>query len=259
MISKKSYAKVNIFLKIVGTRGNYHTLLSRFVLVRNLYDIISFKKSDSFKITGDFGCELSHNTIYKAYLLLAKIKPQIHNLFKNIEIKVDKNIPYFAGLGGGSSNCATFLNMANEYFNLNLTKQELADIGIKVGADVPFFIYEYFSANVSGIGEVVKNFDEQEFDIAIFTPDIWCNTKEIFTQYRRCCLDTINYQSSLNLTKLNSKDIFNQLDIMSANDLYKPALMLNQNLNLDNIKQMFNISDEKLFFSGSGSSFFTIK
>lgn len=56
---KKSYAKVNIFLKIAGIRGNYHELVSRFVRVHNLYDIVSFEKGNNkeFTIIGDFGCE----------------------------------------------------------------------------------------------------------------------------------------------------------------------------------------------------------
>ena len=73
---QKSYAKVNIFLKIVGIRGNYHLLNSRFMRVKSFYDIIELKKG-SFNIIGDFGCELEKNTIYKAYLELTKISPKI--------------------------------------------------------------------------------------------------------------------------------------------------------------------------------------
>ena len=83
---------------------------------------------------------------------------EVKEFFKKNIVKIDKNIPEFAGLGGGSSNCATFLNMVNQACNLNLSKEELAKIGSNIGADVPFFVYEFDSANVSGIGEIVEEF-----------------------------------------------------------------------------------------------------
>ena len=72
MKSYKAYAKVNIFLKITGKRGDYHEILSRFVLVNNLYDTLTFvaKKSDGFVVEGAFNCETKQNTIYKAYVAL---------------------------------------------------------------------------------------------------------------------------------------------------------------------------------------------
>ena len=65
----RAFQKVNIFLKIAGKRENYHELVSRFVRVHSLYDLISFEKKDctEFTLIGDFGCETKKNTIYKAY------------------------------------------------------------------------------------------------------------------------------------------------------------------------------------------------
>ena len=73
-MSEKSYAKVNIFLKISNKRDSYHELVSRFVRVHSLYDTVSFIKSSrkAFDIIGEFGCKLETNTIYKAYKLLEK-------------------------------------------------------------------------------------------------------------------------------------------------------------------------------------------
>jgi len=260
---RKSYAKVNIFLKVVGIRNNYHLLNSRFMRVKSLYDTIELKKG-SFDIIGDFGCELEKNTIYKAYLELIKIKPQIKKYLKDYKIEVDKKIPYFAGLGGGSSNAATFLNMINEYFELGFSKNELANIGLKVGADVPFFVYEYDSANVSGIGEIVEKFDEDSLNLEIFTPDIRCSTAEIFKKYKELYIDEITNEKlkdkKLQLTKSlmqkSSIEILNELDIFSANDLYKPALLLNPNLLPPDINSQSLILNSKYYFSGSGSSFF---
>ncbi|MFY4821077.1 4-(cytidine 5'-diphospho)-2-C-methyl-D-erythritol kinase, partial [Aliarcobacter butzleri] len=71
-MTEKSYAKVNIFLKIANKRDNYHELVSRFVRVHSLYDKISFIKSKrkAFEIIGNFGCKMETNTIFKAYELI---------------------------------------------------------------------------------------------------------------------------------------------------------------------------------------------
>ncbi|MBD3841988.1 MAG: 4-(cytidine 5'-diphospho)-2-C-methyl-D-erythritol kinase, partial [Campylobacterales bacterium] len=142
---KKAYAKVNIFLKIAGKRDGYHELVSRFCKVLNLFDTISFEKGsfESFTLEGDFGCSLEKNTIFKAYLKLCQSDLKVKEFFIHHKVVVEKNIPEFAGLGGGSSDCATFILMVNEVCQLGLSKDYLATLGATIGADVPFFIYEY--------------------------------------------------------------------------------------------------------------------
>lgn len=251
-MNKKSYAKVNIFLKIAGIRGNYHELVSRFVRVKNLFDIISFQagKFDEFTLEGTFGCETKRNTIYKAYLKLVEISPKVEEYFKNHKVIVDKKIPEFAGLGGGSSNCATFILMVNEVCGLALTRDEMAKIGSMIGADVPFFIYEYDSANVTGIGEIVEKFDEETLNIETFTPDIKCNTGAIFRTFREKFYKEITEIEAKKLLQMNSADILNILTINEANDLYVPACEVS--------KELKNYEKPQFFFSGSGSSFFRI-
>ncbi len=254
-MTKKSYAKVNIFLKIAGKRDSYHELVSRFVRVRNLYDIVHFEKGDfsSFTLEGAFGCTTEQNTIYKAYLKLSALSPSVELFFNTHKVVVEKNIPEFAGLGGGSSNCATFMIMVNEVCNLGLSKDELSSIGATIGADVPFFIYEYDSANVTGIGEIVKPFEEELLDIKTFTPDVQCNTGAIFSSFRNKYYKEISKEDSLKLLKMKSKDIYHSMNIDEANDLYKPALENYQELTPENYSL-----PSKSYFSGSGSSFFYI-
>lgn len=250
-MEKKSYAKVNIFLKIAGKRDNYHELVSRFVRVHNLYDVISFVKTNRkvFDIIGDFGCKLESNTVYKAYNLLKDYKG-VKEYFSTYSVKVEKNIPEFAGLGGGSSNAATFLIMVNEVCNLNLSKDELCDIAVKIGADVPFFVYEYNSANVSGIGEIVEEFKEDVLDIETVTPKIMCNTGEIFTLFRKNYYKQVSVEEARKLLSMKSLDIISEYDIKKANDLYEPALEAK--------KELANYANKNWYFSGSGSSFFRI-
>ncbi|MGJ0456165.1 4-(cytidine 5'-diphospho)-2-C-methyl-D-erythritol kinase [Aliarcobacter cryaerophilus] len=250
-MTKKSYSKVNIFLKIVGLRDNYHLIASRFVRVKNLFDTISFIKKDvdNFLIEGNFSCILEKNTVYKAYKELEKFD-EVKEFFKKNIVKIDKNIPEFAGLGGGSSNCATFLNMVNQACNLNLSKEELAKIGSNIGADVPFFVYEFDSANVSGIGEIVEEFKEESLNIEVITPKIACDTGKIYKNFREKFYKELNKDEVKELFVTNSKDILKKFSINEANDLYFSALDLNQDLK--------KFEKDNWFFSGSGSSFFKI-
>ncbi len=251
LMSEKSYAKVNIFLKIAGKRETYHELVSRFVRVHNLYDVISFIKTSrkAFTIIGNFGCKMESNTVYKAYKLVEHF-PNVKEFFEEYSVEIEKNIPEFAGLGGGSSNAATFLIMVNKYCNLNLSKDELCEIAVKIGADVPFFVYEYDSANVTGIGEIVKKFDEEVLNIDTITPKIKCNTGEIFTIFREKYYKEISKEESIRLLNMKSLDILNELDIKKANDLYEPAS--------DLYTELKEYSKNGWYFSGSGSSFFRI-
>jgi len=254
-MTKESYAKVNIFLKIAGKRDNYHELVSRFVRVHNLYDIISFEDGtfDEFTLEGNFGCQTQQNTIYKAYLKLVGISSSVEKFFKQHKVVVDKKIPEFAGLGGGSSNCATFMIMVNEVCNLGLTKDELSSIGVTIGADVPFFIYEYDSANVTGIGEIVKPFEEEVLNIQTFTPQVACNTGLIFKSFRDKYYKEISTEESKKLLSMKSIDIYNSMTIDEANDLYTPAFENYEELTPKN----YNLPADS-YFSGSGSSFFYI-
>jgi len=249
----KAFAKVNIFLKIVGVRGDYHEIKSRFILVKSLFDKMSLvpKKSDvEFELYGDFGCVLEKNTIYKAYISLceAGYEKELKNLFKKYALHVEKNIPSFAGLGGGSSDAAIFLHMANERANLNLSDEKLSKIGLKVGADVPFFVYRYESANVSGIGERVEEFKEKPLHVEVFTPDIKCDTGAIYRAFREDY--SIDLKLADKMSKMSSAELLKRYSDLELNDLLKPALRVNQDLK----KQR----KEGWFFSGSGSSFFKI-
>jgi len=251
----KSFAKINIFLKIVGTRDNYHLISSRFMLVKTLFDEITFEKklkNNNFELIGNFGCETKSNTIYKVYqkLLTYTNSKKLQNFFTTHKIVVDKKIPEFAGLGGGSSNAGTFLNMCNDKIKLNLSKNQLAKIGGEVGADIPFFVYNYDSANVTGIGEIVKEFKEKPLNFEITTPPILSNTEAVYKNYRKNYLQTIDKNSAKKLLTLKSADILKNYNATILNDLLNPSIDLNPKLK--------KYQKQNYFFSGSGSSFFRI-
>lgn len=253
MIRYRAYAKVNIFLKITGMRGEYHTLSSRFMRVQNLFDTLWFerKSTPEFEIRGNFDCEVHSNTIYKAYkhLLAATRSDKLSSFFENNAVCVDKQIPSFAGLGGGSSDAATFLRMCNEELELGLSVNKLTEIGSNVGADVPFFVYGYESANVSGIGEIVERFDEPLINFEVVTPDIQISTPAVYRYYREHLYAPITSEEVSRLESTPSRDILASMRPKEANDLYPSALGCYSELS----------EKEGWFFSGSGSSFFRIK
>ncbi len=231
------------------------------MLVKNLFDTITFKKKHlkkkSFDIIGNFSCTVEQNIIYKVYQALLQTKEssqKIQNFFEHYGIEVEKHIPEFAGLGGGSSNAAAFLHLTNNTLSLNLSKKSMLEISNKTGADVAFFTYLYNSANVSGIGEKVEKFAETVLPLKTFTPPIKCKTPEIYQEFRKELnkdYDKIIKNNKLLAEKLESLKSDNILDNFKAeelNDLYNPALLLYPDLK--------NYKKEGYFFSGSGSSFF---
>lgn len=265
----KSFAKVNIFLKITGKRDNYHELFSRFMKVSDLYDEISFQEKTAkgftketsakqtsmsgFILLGNFNCEVEQNTIYKAYKALQEYTSSdaLAKLIDKYAIKVEKKIPSFAGLGGGSSNAACFLKMCNNSLDLGLSLKELAHIGSSIGADVPFFIYDYNSANVSGIGEIVEKFDEEPLVLEINTPKIEGSTPKVYQCFREHFYKELSPEEHAKLALMSSKEILLTYTISDANDLFEPALQL--------YPELKNSYQKGYFFSGSGSTFFRIK
>ena len=254
--SIKAYAKVNIFLKITGHENGYHTLLSRFIRVEDLYDTIAFvpSKCESFTIEGCEGVPLKSNTIYKAYKALNEHTGDLDilNFFYEHKVVVTKRIPSQAGLGGGSSDAAAFMRLVKEVCNLILSTDELAKIGSTIGADLPFFIYNYPSANVSGFGEIVEPFEEETLALELYTPSMGCDTSLVYKTFKEHLLNDITLSSFIGWEKLDSKTLLELIkDPIILNDLYHAALLA--------YPQLKEFAKEGWFFSGSGSTFFKLK
>jgi 4-diphosphocytidyl-2-C-methyl-D-erythritol kinase len=255
MYSIKAHAKVNIFLKITGHKEGYHTLLSRFVRVENLYDTIEFIPTpcDSFTIEGCEGIPLESNTIYKSYKALNEHTGDLDilNFFYAHKVVVTKRIPSQAGLGGGSSDAAAFMRLVKKVCKLMISTEALAQVGSTVGADLPFFIYNYPSANVSGFGEIVEPFIEDPLDLELYTPNIKCDTSVVYKTFKKHLFDDITLCSFLGWDRLNSKTILEMInDPIILNDLYAAARIA--------YPELKDVAKERWFFSGSGSTFFKL-
>lgn len=256
MYSIKAHAKINIFLKITGHREGYHTLLSRFVRVEDLYDTIEFIpcECETFTIEGCDDVPLESNTIYKAYRALNDhtADPAILNFFSKHKVVVTKRIPSQAGLGGGSSDAAAFMRLVKEACDLTISTEEMAELGSTVGADIPFFIYNYASANVSGFGEIVMPFEEAPLDIELFTPDIKCDTTEVYKTFHTYLLRNVDRTTFFGWEGMDSRTLLDLIvDPIVLNDLFPAALA--------SYPELEKVKREGWFFSGSGSTFFKIK
>ena len=179
MIRVPSPAKLNLFLHITGRRDDgYHELQTIFQLI-DLNDWLEFTQTDNLQISIDGlnSVDLEHNLIYKATQILKPYAQKITGL----SICVEKNIPMGAGLGGGSSNAATTLIVVNQLWQCGLSIEQLAKLGVKLGADVPIFVYGH-NAWAEGIGEQLTFIDLEQKKYIVLKPDCFISTQLLFSQ-----------------------------------------------------------------------------
>ena len=247
-------AKVNIFLKITGLRGRYHELRSRFVRIDSLYDTLTFapkrRPAPGFKLASSTPLP-QVNTVSRAYELLRKAAPGIESFFEEHKVILNKKIPQGAGLGGGSSDAATFLLACNELCKLHLSRENLAKIGELIGADVPFFVYGYASANVEGIGEKITPFEEEVPELELFTPPLHCDTGLVYRAFRENFKEKIDPYAGKRWATWKSEEILREVAPEEANDLYPAAKCV--------YPQLERYAEPGRFFSGSGSTFFRLR
>lgn len=176
-----SPCKINIGLNITSKRpDNYHNIESIFYPIP-LFDIIEIgKRLDSkfnFSQSGTIiNGEISDNLLYKAWKIIDD-----KYIIGGINIHIHKQIPFQAGLGGGSSNASTLLKMLNSYYELNISIEELQKLASKIGSDCPFFI-ENKPVFAYNIGTDFKdiNLDLSSYHIAIIKAPVAVSTQEAY-------------------------------------------------------------------------------
>ena len=146
-------AKLNLFLHITGRRADgYHLLQSVFMLI-DWQDQLHFERLASSEVSRqDLNPNAPALPANDLCVRAAQALQAATGCTQGVRIAIDKHIPSQAGMGGGSSDAATTLIALNRLWNLNLSRQELERIGVRLGADVPFFIRGQ-NAWVEGIGE----------------------------------------------------------------------------------------------------------
>ena len=171
-------AKLNLFLHITGRRADgYHLMQSVFMLL-DWCDTLHFDARTNGKLSReDLTTPLPADDLV---LQAARSLQQATGSTMGAHISIAKSIPAQAGMGGGSSDAATTLLALNRLWKLNLSKLQLAQIGLKLGADVPFFIHGS-NAWVEGIGEQITPIDVPTALFLVVKPAAGLSTQAIFT------------------------------------------------------------------------------
>lgn len=172
-------AKLNLFLHITGRRADgYHSLQTLFQII-DLCDSLSLSPADDGSITlecNDAALTGPDNLVLRAALALRAAT----GCTQGASMRLDKRIPMGAGLGGGSSDAASALLGLNQMWDCKLDIDTLAQIGLKLGADVPLFV-RGSSAWAEGIGEILAPVDLPNKTYLVICPDCHVSTQDIFS------------------------------------------------------------------------------
>ncbi len=242
----KAHAKINIALDVVKRMDNGYHALDMIMVPISIYDEIEIEKSEYDHVTCQ-GMELPEkNTITK----MLQVLRENYSISKGYHINVIKNIPQQAGLAGGSADAAGVCKAIMELENLSIDESTLFTLGKKVGADVPFCLYNKW-ARVKGIGEEISGIDtDWKFNAVLLKPDFGISTPMAFSKWK----ESRPFHPDVDLVQLAVQE--KNMDLLyqtMANALEPIAFELEPELN--QIKMdMEDAGLVRILMSGSGSS-----
>ena len=185
----KAPAKLNLHLEVVKKRNDgFHDISSLFTLIELFDSITLAKNSNSIELIESI--PIKNNIVLKA----ANLLKDLFSVKEGVKIELVKSIPDQKGLGGGSSDAASTLLGLRKFWNLNIPDEDLAKIALKLGSDVPFFIYGK-TAWAQGRGEILTEYPYKKKYYLLFFPSLKINTKNAFEQ-----------ANFLSRTKINKKN-----------------------------------------------------
>ncbi len=156
-IEKKAYAKLNIALDVIRKRPDGYHDMKMIMQTINLFDVIKIKKKNNCEITLNASSNITENIegnlVYKAAKLVLEESGLLGKI--GLDIYIDKNIPMGAGMAGGSADCATTILCLNELLGLNLSIENMIDLGKQLGSDVPYCLVGGTKL-VEGVGDVIS-------------------------------------------------------------------------------------------------------
>ncbi len=181
-ITRKAYAKINLGLDVIRRRPDGYHEVKMIMQTVGICDILTFRKSGRqdgavtlFLDKKELPCG-KENLVYRAAELLTRT----HGLRDGVEITLEKRIPIAAGMAGGSTDAAAVFHGMNELFGLSMSLQEMKDLGVGIGADVPYCI-QGGTALSEGIGEILTALHSPPAAyLLIAKPDIGVSTKFVY-------------------------------------------------------------------------------
>ena len=182
-LTLKAPAKINLFLKVLDRRPDgYHEIESLMQKI-SLFDILHLSRqgeSISLSCPGGTVPEDRENLVYRA----AQLFFSAAGITPGARIILEKNIPVGAGLGGGSSDAAAVLHGLNRLLGAGLDPGRLQDIGLELGADVPFFVHDCSGAVATGIGECLRKVQPiKDYWILLVNPGFAVSTKWVYENF----------------------------------------------------------------------------
>lgn len=246
---KKAYAKINLGLKIIGKRSDGFHELETIMTKVSLFDEVEICESDEIVVECDDIAQ-EENLVYK----IAEYMKEKYSVARGAKIKITKNIPLQAGLGGGSSDAAVAIEELNEFWGLGLEKCEEKEIANMFGSDINFFL-EGSSSYVTGKGEKVEPFIiKEKLNVLLVKPKFGISTMEAFSYINE-------YSKSEELLEFKKAlENGNNLKLKGAtNDLEKSLKGLGRANEINEIKEkLLNGGAYFALMSGSGSTVFGV-
>lgn len=201
MILLNSYGKINLFLDIEERLPTGYHLLKSVMQSVDLHDDISIENLNENEIIikcNDPNIPTNEkNTCHKA----ASIIKEIYHIKEGVIIEIEKRIPSEAGLAGGSSNCAAVIHGLNKLWNLNMSTENMLEIGLKIGADVPFCIVggTYLA---EGVGEKLTKLNNFIWnDILVIKPEFSMSTAFVYNNLSNDFYNSYKESKILNYIK----------------------------------------------------------
>ena len=244
----KSFAKINLFLEVIGKYENNFHMINSIVSRIDLFDEVEIKESEELAVSfkGPFASFIDNNNINYLFQILKEEHLMSQTGFT---VTVDKNIPVGSGLGGGSSNVAVILNYLENKSYINKEKKLL--ISRKLGSDIEFFL-ENDPALLSSRGKVNSRFKilSNKFILLVY-PQKFLSTKEV---YSKCKI--IDKKSVFDFGKKNLS--LDEIMRNTSNSLEESAINICKEIN--EIKNIFLTDKQSQYarMSGSGSSYYGI-
>lgn len=254
MIKEKAYAKINLFLNVINKRFDGYHDLEMVMASIDLFDILSFKPLSNSEIVIESNVTITTKTEDNLVYKIACYMQKEYNITSGVFIEIDKNIPIAAGLGGGSADAAATLRGLNKLWKLNLSLEQLAEIGLLFGSDVPFCIYNKLCI-AKGRGEDLVFLDKKlNLPILLINPNIKISTKDVFSRVK---------QEHIVEHKINDMTggIYNGNLSLIARGLYNSLeqIVFEMEPRISEIKnQMVALDIDGVLMSGSGATLFGI-
>lgn len=251
-IQLDSFAKINLSLDVLEEREDgYHN-------IDTIMQLIDMKDDVEIKLIDENKCIIQcsnpkvpsdhNNLVHKAWRKVLDYTGKE----QGIAVKIKKNIPMAAGLAGGSSNAAAVMKGLNELMSLNLTQKELMELGLSIGADVPYFFVGK-TVRATGVGNIFEEIPMKEtLPLLLVNNGTEISTKEVYDRIIPSSASRID-----EVSKAISQGDIDSLKTVSYNTMEKVVFQMHPEIG-DIKERLLTLGADAALMSGSGATVFSI-